>query len=372
MEAEDGFCWRCGSPKVLPEVFKTDPNLTLKDFANYTRPRPKRFVFYSIALGLIVLGLLIVGIYLIVEHTRREDLSGVSLNWVIVYLGAITLLWRLSRKFRINSQDIVLRDVRSPILYLRSFSEEANEEGEYRDEAKSDEILALAVREVGPLVAVGNPGERLQSLGAARLYFENKEWRENVEALMSLSRFVIIQAGFSSKLNESGLEWEMLTAMKRLKPEQLIYSFVSWQKLSRHSRQNQYEIFVMQYERIHGGGLPLLIGDSYFLYFDQNWRPSLASLTGWKGMLFWIVALPSVVWKILDYVVSRGQGSAFANYIYLPTPAIFRKASAASVREALRPILDIQGIKLPIWRTALYVSFVLGLMALTIVYVMSV
>jgi hypothetical protein len=348
IRAKYTFCWHCGSPNVLPRISKTDRNLTLKDFANYARSRPKRFIFYSIALGLaalIVLLILVNGILFIIEEAKEEGLSVFSLSMFAFYLGIFILLLRRSKRYMINSQKILLKDARSPILYLRAFLEETDAVGAYRDGAKSDETLALALKNVGPLVAVGKPGDNLQPLGAVRLYFDHDEWQENIEALMSLSQLVIIQAGYSSKLDQSGLEWEMLTAMKELKPEQLVYSFLSWQELSKRSRQHEYEIFAMQYRRVTGRDLPELIGGAYFLYFDQDWRPCLSYPAVWQRDLVLLKSPLRLIWKTLTYRFNREPRSAYDATFYFPIPAILKKTSVLSVREALRPILGKQGIK---------------------------
>nr|ALS90558.1 MetaGeneMark_Unknown Function [uncultured bacterium] len=129
---------------------------------------------------------------------------------------------------------MLLTDRRRPIIYLRSFYEEAEPDAIYYDKAKTDETLAQVLKTTGPLIAVGKPGDKLQPLGAIRVYFNDEVWQENVEVLMAMSRLVIIQAGLSP-----GLKWEMATARKLLKPEQLLFTFLSWQELDGDLRQSK-------------------------------------------------------------------------------------------------------------------------------------
>jgi hypothetical protein len=80
-----------------------------------------------------------------------------------------------------------------------------------------EEELAHAFAEVGPLVAVGAPGEELPELGAARVHLAHDAWRTGVEELLARSRFVIVRAGATP-----GLVWEMVTAARTVAPERLL------------------------------------------------------------------------------------------------------------------------------------------------------
>ena len=353
---------KCGADDILSNALGDDSNLTLNDFADYASPRPKRFVLYSLALGLLALIPLAVVVqapYSIIKDFKRGSFE---LNPFILtfWLALFFLLWRLSKRFYANTRKMLLKDSRSPILYLRSFSLETSEESKRLNnlDAKPDETLTTVFKQVGPLIAIGKPGDTLSPLGATRLYFDHHKWKKNVEALMSFSKLVIIEANNPSKLSSTGIEWEISTTIKRLKPQQVIYSFLSWQQLSKGSRQEEYEVFVKHLMRIYGEalgrsvGLPYYSGNPYFMHFDQNWNPKLISLNGWKRHFFENVPVPTVLWKLL------------------PSQLISR-TSAASVREALRPILNKQGIKLPIWRTGLYIALCLGVIAVIFISILK-
>jgi hypothetical protein len=61
---------------------------------------------------------------------------------------------------------------------------------------------------VGPVVAIGRPGERLPELGAARLYAADDQWRDRVSSLVRHARVVLIRAG-----NTPNLWWEIEQTM---------------------------------------------------------------------------------------------------------------------------------------------------------------
>ena len=59
--------------------------------------------------------------------------------------------------------------------------------------SNEEEDLAEAVRPIGDLVAVGQPGEPLPLPGAARMYWTNDEWQDAVLKRMREAPLVIIR-----------------------------------------------------------------------------------------------------------------------------------------------------------------------------------
>jgi hypothetical protein len=202
----------------------------------------------------------------------------VSLNFFIPY----STFTRLRKGFQFSPAQSLLHDPRKPILYLRSFHYDSPEPSlevdrlfagiDHKWGASSEEKLVTALQEIGPVVAVGMPGETLPQLGAVRFYFGDDEWQEKVLELMSLARFVILQAGHSK-----GTEWEMSVVKNKLQPQQVIFSFVHWQEQSRREAQLDYDIFKMQISRLYGQTLPENIGNSILMWYDSNWTPHLST-----------------------------------------------------------------------------------------------
>jgi hypothetical protein len=56
----------------------------------------------------------------------------------------------------------------------------------------------------GPVVAIGNPSDPFPPYGAARGYYDDKDWQQAVERLMTDAHSIILQADESQ-----GLQWEM-------------------------------------------------------------------------------------------------------------------------------------------------------------------
>lgn len=121
----------------------------------------------------------------------------------------------------------------SYVLYLRSF--EADERQTALNEMplpgisggamtgylvsgrSAEEHLADILRPVGPLVAVGAPGERLPHVGAVRMYLPREAWQEPVRELMRRSRLTVLTLGTSE-----GTMWELAEALRLLPPQRLI------------------------------------------------------------------------------------------------------------------------------------------------------
>ncbi|HEV7902700.1 MAG TPA: hypothetical protein VGO96_02575 [Pyrinomonadaceae bacterium] len=341
------------------------PQLT--EFIRYTTPRPKRFLFYSACLEAVYWVLLPMFVFGVYNFYILNGFLGLFSMWFALFFAVVELTGRLRRRFRVNTAKALERATRQPILYLRSFYYENpdgrpetkfvldDEKLRRREKENDDEVLALALRGVGPLVAVGKPGVKIPPLGAHRLYFSHEEWQQQVKRLVAMSQFVIIQPGYSD-----GTEWEIAALKEMLPPEKIIFSFLSWQRLKRASRQVEYELFAMQIKRLYDRDLPPKLGNAYFLCFDDNWQPRLVGIPVWQRPFFWLCSRLSVVWTLLTFSlsISRFRG-IYRLFDYLPTPRAFRRFCVPGVREALRPILKQRGVRVPVWRTAIFVLAVL-------------
>ena len=123
----------------------------------------------------------------------------------------------MRKRLRVNAPEIE-RSTKAPIFYLRSFYYESIDkrlkellepEATLYERENDDEILARALKEIGPVITVGKPDRKIPPIGSIELYFENSEWREQVKKLIAISQLVIIQPGQSE-----GTEWEMSTVQQ--------------------------------------------------------------------------------------------------------------------------------------------------------------
>jgi general secretion pathway protein G len=143
--------------------------------------------------------------------------------------------------------------------------------------------LALALRPIGPFIAIGQPGERHRELGAAREYVADEEWQERVHDLLVESRLTVIRVGTTEDL-----WWEVEEALRTIPPERLLFvlprDVSGW--ISRIQRffgrgPTQAVAAYARFREITGKylkhPLPEGLGDNNLLYFDAEAVPQLAT-----------------------------------------------------------------------------------------------
>ncbi len=169
-----------------------------------------------------------------------------------------------------SADDVLFTDPREPILWLRGFNDDELElpssvQGmHWLLSERFEQLLAGSLKQFGPVIAIGKPGERLPHLGAARMYATNEEWRDVVEELMGKALLIVAVAGTSS-----GLRWELRTIVKLGIIDRLI--LVVPPKMS----QQRWESVCAEYAELSKDSWPqtkprLLVG----IVFDCNGRPT--------------------------------------------------------------------------------------------------
>jgi TM2 domain-containing membrane protein YozV len=143
-------------------------------------------------------------------------------------------LWRRSRQYgALGADEAMARDPRPPVLYLRSFADDgaalidAADSGLVRRIIKlvapvtAEQELAEMLAQVGPVVAIGKPGEPLPELGAARLYVTDAQWQAKVLELMGKAALVVVRLGGSP-----GLLWEIEQSLERLPRQRVVFAIL--------------------------------------------------------------------------------------------------------------------------------------------------
>jgi hypothetical protein len=164
-----------------------------------------------------------------------------------------------------------------------------------------EESLAVSVQSVGPLVAIGRPGEWLPPLGATRLYVR-QNWEQVVAELVAVSQLVVLRIG-----RTAGLWWEFEHLLTHCDPLMvLIY-------LPKTDRRAIYDEFRTRTRGLLPHPLPETPGQALFLGFDAEWVPRLLGERG-----------PSVAARLCHWLAG---------------------ASAPASREALRETLSRAGVR---------------------------
>jgi hypothetical protein len=158
----------------------------------------------------------------------QEDatVGGLPDRWVVAAVGValflfitVIQLFRRSQQWdALSAEEALGRDPRAPVVYLRAFTDDgqmAVRGHHWQDRVfgkaagaltltSPEQELAFILQRVGPVVAIGKPGERLPELGAARVYVSHDSWQQTVLDMLERSSLVLARVGASP-----GVLWEL-------------------------------------------------------------------------------------------------------------------------------------------------------------------
>jgi hypothetical protein len=256
---------------------------------------------------------------------QLKDYAWLPVFWLVVLTGvAITspLAIRAVRGFRqyfsVGARQALRADRRRPVLYLRSFALDATLMSRL---SLASRIFGLAVSsmtleervvkllgKLGPVIAIGRPGEQLPTLGAARFYVSNERWNQKVAEIVSVAQLVVWASGTSS-----GLRWELSHLLKMLDPGRLLlWLHPNILGLYGEAREREWEKFREQFADLLPPQFPATIGETRFIYLAADGTP---------------VAVPPD-----DYVRKYPDSDALRNLLYstgkLKAPRGYWRASS--------------------------------------------
>lgn len=160
----------------------------------------------------------------------RLDIFTTSISVIVSPFLSLPLLAlssrirRAARRAAVHSMSEVRhKDTRAPFLFLRSFVDDqvdlTHREGSRNIFQRTltggslfanvDELLTERYWHIGPVIAIGKPGEALPPLGAARAYLSGEPWQMVVANLMGLARAIIIVLDYTQ-----GVTWELQQATR--------------------------------------------------------------------------------------------------------------------------------------------------------------
>jgi hypothetical protein len=196
--------------------------------------------------------------------------SGIS--FLICSLIGSLLMWgrKLTQK---TASKVLAKDQRPPVLYLRSFKDDAITSRPVRERDfpiffTEEEYLIDVLHDFGPCIAIGQPGEKFADLGAARMYVDHDKWHDKVKELLISSKLVVLRVG-----KTSNFLWEVQQTIGRVHPEHII--------LLIPRMKNIYKQFHALANKYFPKPLPDSIGDATlflgaaslhgYVYFDADW-----------------------------------------------------------------------------------------------------
>jgi hypothetical protein len=135
----------------------------------------------------------------------------IMVTFVAVILGSH---WVARRVVAPRARELARRDRRPPVLLLRAFADDQNEVGLTggpiglrKRSVTLEEVLAGEFAQLGPVIAVGRPGELLPPAGAGRLWLDNSAWQKGVDVLLEECQYVVLVVGRIR--GRDGLAWEV-------------------------------------------------------------------------------------------------------------------------------------------------------------------
>ncbi|MEM6899819.1 MAG: hypothetical protein AAF583_08620 [Pseudomonadota bacterium] len=186
--------------------------------------------------------------------------------------------------------EILEKDARAPILYLRSFDDDrgglktwwlrgplklagAIKSGSKTSTvskktlvgATSEDALVASFNKIGPVVAIGRPDETLPTLGAARIYMDESGWQDAVTGIAREAQYVVLGMGATG-----GLRWEYEFAFGSLAPQKIIIYLDAVKGSQRATRYTEFREFMESNFKID---LPREWHDAHAICFDSKWRP---------------------------------------------------------------------------------------------------
>jgi hypothetical protein len=232
--------------------------------------------------ALIVAGFLVAGFLGYLDAREIDMPFAARFTSMLMILGGAFVCWR-GRQYRAKATaQSIIDDGKPDVLYLRAFQTDSSG---LRFVAWSfllprliaglvteEEQLRDVLRPFGDLIAIGRPGEKLPTPGAARLYVSDAEWQSVVSEQMRSAALVIIRAGRST-----GLLWELKQAFANLDPTKLLV-------LVLNMKRKDYATFREEMNKMLGVCFPAIDGFtgfgrvSGFVRFASDRKPEMLRL----------------------------------------------------------------------------------------------
>lgn len=245
-------------------------------------PEPFRSRVAGATLIVAAMGLLLLGFWSAISAT-----TDLGRSFIASAAAATTLLLGNTgrRLLKSGATDALSNERTPPIVYLRLFSSDAQDpavrpsRGFLRAVMNStnETQFALAARGLAPFVAFGRPGEKLEPLGADRIYLPaNADWMTAVVDIINQAQLVIVRAGETAK-SDGGLLWEIEYVTQNVPPEKILVFLPYPQRQSPRKRNSSYQKFVDSTSQLFPNGLLDRIDRELFIAFTSDWEPIAVS-----------------------------------------------------------------------------------------------
>jgi hypothetical protein len=199
--------------------------------------------------------------------------------YLFIYSKVIKPTIRSFRKLKryIINPEKTFTDLRPPVLLLRSFLSDREDNIVQIDKLTPEEVLVEALSTSGPVITAGQPGEAgLPLLGATRIYLE-QDWDKSILELIKVANIIVIDAS-----NTKSLAWEMQCVRNLVHPRRVLISFLAKQdtidnKTEILEPKRNFELFYRgfsnTFQQNFGSSLPEFDSNTFLIQFDDSWNP---------------------------------------------------------------------------------------------------
>jgi hypothetical protein len=149
---------------------------------------------------------------------------------IFVSLAICVLLLRGRQYLQPSAQSVLDHDHRAPILFLRSFVDDAAATSASVGigpfgfarllDFSLETRLASYLMGIGPFIAVGSPQDRLPPLGAPRMNLRDDNWHLFVERMIAESQLIVMLVGTTEWIT-----WEFKTVLQAQATGKLLLLF---------------------------------------------------------------------------------------------------------------------------------------------------
>lgn len=318
------------SDATLPAAMAATDSMRGDGAASSRTARDRWFTFMYSAIAVIV-GLAGTAVVLWLFAADR-GWEGLLVEFPVIY--AVIVLWRRGQRYAaVDAADVLKRDTRAPILYLRSFQDDSElleaewdivlarkgadgagirkpgllprlsrlTTGWLSTSGRLEEVIAGECRSIGPFVGIGAPDEKLPELGASRAYFTDEKWQGAIVRWVDMAQLIVKAAGPTQ-----WIRWELDTITDRGAHDKLIILMPPGDAADRELR---------------WGNIGAALSDTHWHAAMQSLDPQrvvalsfrdgggLTVVTGGKGrMLDYLIALRLLLYRKLGAGVARSIG----------------------------------------------------------------
>lgn len=269
-------------PLPVEDVRKAPSSIPAPRRSSRMGRRLLAWLLYLIGGGFVVsIGLILVAVMMEYEgRVPGEQLHPRAMQAALLLLAALLFpLFHLVRKLTAPSaEEILAKDPRAPVLLLRSFKIDTDQVLRQwgirvagamisgHPQTKSPEQAFVAeLQRIGPVVAIGQPGERLPKLGAARMYVAQDQWQAKVRELSSRAALIVLGIG-----ETDGLFWEVERVVREADPTRVLL----YEPPVLKERDRIYQRFQERANKVLPKPLPAELGLARYIGFHADWTPA--------------------------------------------------------------------------------------------------